>query len=110
MAPKSDSEKVSSSRSIGFRPGVEMRQWLEALSTETGLSITEILKHGVQAYRTEIEALARGRATGRRDETAQTLREYIEICRRAETHGIQPAKALSEAIQASHEREAWRQS
>jgi hypothetical protein len=87
-------EKLSSTKSIGFRPGA-LRGKVDTLYTEllrhdSGLKLSDIIRDGVTAFWPQIEAYLRARQQTHIDPVA--LAQLTIVCAKAIEHGVTPAQ------------------
>ncbi len=103
-----ETPKLGSAKSIGFRPGPVFRKELEDLTTTHRWSISDVARVGLQAFWPEIRALiiAGGSKVPKTEADILRLREQIELCRTAEARGVDPKQALIEAMEAKLSAEA----
>lgn len=92
-------KKLSMVKSIGFRPGSSFREQVDKLSEASGWRVSDIMRIGVQAFWPDISALVLASGNHAPDDPSE-LRAYIELSRRAQEHGVDIRKALTEAIEA----------
>ena len=98
-----DAPKLSSARSLNFRPGPAIREAIEALAAETGRNPSDILRDGIAAYWPEIEALNRNLARNAAPGEVATLRSWVDGCAAAARLGLDPAAVLTDACTAALE-------
>lgn len=90
---------------INFRVPQSFRDKVNALAEETGWSVSDISSFGLLAYWPEIETLVRASGTQLSSSTS-ALREFIELCQVAQARGVDPKKALIDALEVQTEMHA----
>ena len=100
--PMSDEKKSSA---LNFRVPGSFRAEVDALAEQTGWELADICRMGLLAFWPDIKALIRASGTKPAEDT-KTLREFIELCRTAQQRGIDPKKALADALAAKLEADA----
>ena len=99
MEPSATREKLSSSKSIGFRPGA-LRGKLDTLYAElqkqdSGLKLSDVVRDGVTAFWPQIEAYLRARQQTNLDPVQ--LATLTIVCAKALEHGV-TAEQLEEQL------------
>jgi hypothetical protein len=93
--------KLSTAKSIGFRPGPELREEVDRLCNTSGWTTTDIARVGLQAFWPDIKALVEanpGKPPKKADEIRE-LRKFIDLCRSAQKRGVDPQKTLTDALE-----------
>ncbi len=98
-------EKLSCCKSVGFRPGEELRAELEKLSAELScsgsiLTISDILREGVSAYWVHIRAYMRAKAR-QRGIAIEVVDRIVAASIKAHQLGLDPQeidRALDQAL------------
>lgn len=100
-------QKLSNSKSVGFRPGENLRIELEQLSAElcrrgSRITVSDILREGVTAYWIHIRAYMRARARAG-NVPRKTAMRIIASALKAHQYGLEPGeitRALRQALEA----------
>ena len=95
--------KLSSSRTIGFRPGEKLRGLLDALSARTRRPHSDIIRDGLLGNWPQIESLNLALAGSGPGEDADLLLSWLSACREAHRLGLNPRETLLAAATAKHE-------
>jgi predicted DNA-binding protein len=101
-----DDLPLSSAKSVGFRAGPKLREELDAVARETKRGISDILRDGFVAYWPEIKALNYTLGRTATEEEVVEMRRHLDACQRAKRLGVDPAAALTSAIEAKLEHAA----
>jgi len=104
-------QKLSNSKSVGFRPGEELRIELEDLAAElcrigSRITVSDILREGVTAYWVHIRAYMRTRARAG-NVPRKTAMRIIASALKAHQRGLDASditRALVQAIEAKARR------
>jgi predicted DNA-binding protein len=98
-----ETPKLSSARSLNFRPGPAIRAAIDDLAAETGRNHSDIIRDGITAYWPEIEALNRNLARNAAPGEVNQLRAWVDSCAAAARQGLDPAAILTDACTAALE-------
>ena len=99
------SEAVKKTAAINFRVAGPFREKVDGLAADSGWSVSDNVSLGLLAFWPEIEALVRvsgSQPPGKLND----LREFIALCRNAQSRGVDPKKALTDALEAHLSNEA----
>ena len=96
-------------KNIGFRPGAEFRQEIEALAAASrgNWNISDIARVGLLTFWPQIKAIVQSTTTPPQDEASLAeIRESLDLLRTAQAQGLDLRATLTAALNAKAEAEA----